>query len=160
MPTPYIIRNATEADAPMVGVMIYGLHVETQAYGTVIAPGHKTATWVRECVMKAIDGQGLCLIARSDEEAVGCLLAVDVEWPYDSRLGRGVMGLGTYVVPGWRRTGVAHALYQEAKKALLEKGYDSYVGAYLVRNDKVKGTLKRTGFKDVETSVVMDLRGE
>lgn len=144
----------------MVATMLYGLHMETQQFGSVVRPGPKTEGWIRDSIQQALGGDGVCLIAESGSEAVGCLLAVKVEWPYDSEYGSCALGLGTYVVPGWRGCGVADAFYKTAKQMLRERGFDSYVGAYLVNNTRVQKVLRRNGSKDLETTMVFDLRGE
>jgi GNAT superfamily N-acetyltransferase len=154
-----VIREAKPDEAGLLVTMMMALHAEVEQYGGVVRQGPKTRAWVENLVALAVEGgRGLALVVEIDNELVAGLLAVDVNWPYDTDFERSVVGFGTYVAKAYRRLRLADALYETATRILRERGYDAYFGAYLVRNDPVRPLLVRKGFDGYETSVVMRLK--
>lgn len=154
-----VVRLATLEDASVIESMMAELHSELKQYGGLILEGGRTAGWVSRCVLQAIGGYGVCLVALDGADLVGTLLAVGVEWPYNSVHDNCALGLGTYVAPAYRGLGIADNFYKTAKRTLRERGFDSYMGAYLTTNTRVQGVLKRNGAVDIETAMVFNLRG-
>src|SRR4030067_852841 len=102
------IREAGLEDAPFVRVCIELLHNEVP--GGIIAPGYETLRYIRASVDQALGGQGLVLVAQDEGGCTGALLAVDAVFPYNTNLGKTVLGLGTYVCEHARKSGLASAL--------------------------------------------------
>lgn len=156
----FSIREAKFREADQVIEMIERLHEEARDFGGLVRKGARTTRWLRTVVGEAIGRKaGLVLVALNlEDQLVGALVAADTDLPYDSEFSKLAAGLGTYVSPNYRKAGVAGALYTEARKLLTERGYDGYLGAHLVGNDRAARVIDRAGFEPVETSVLMRLK--
>lgn len=151
------IREATYAEIHEVVEMIAALHREMTDNGGIVRDGQLTRAWIRQSAEKAMNGSGLVLVALHGGELAGALLAIEGHAPYEHDLGRVAYGLGTYVLPAHRHCGIASELYEAAKVFLHERGYMTYVGAYLTRNAAVQPLLARIGFVGFEMNVRMEL---
>ena len=151
-------RVATPADTEFVLECLTALHKEIRRVGGAVVDGPNTKHWVQRLALRSTMGDGVCVVAMEGDTLVGASVSIPIDWEFDSVYGKTAGGLGTYVLPNYRKLGVADALYTKMKAELTQRGYDSYVGGYAKDNTKVQGLLKRQGFQDVDTTVVVWLK--
>lgn len=158
------LREAEPRDiAPMLS-MLRMLHIETSYMGGMVKLGPKTHNWLLGLIDRAVyRKEGIALVAIDTHctdaaQYAGGLLAVDVEFPYDHDAGKCLVGYGTIVAPDYRAKGIASALYKKAFELAVERGYDSYFGAYLPGNERIQKLLPKLGFNDFEMAVVKRLK--
>jgi GNAT superfamily N-acetyltransferase len=90
---------------------------------------------------------GLVLIAEDGGKFAGATFAMEIGESTNTALGyRPVRGLGTYVVPEHRGTGLAARLVNLLYTRLAEMGFDVLLGAASLSNERSIRFFKRRGF--------------
>jgi GNAT superfamily N-acetyltransferase len=125
--TGIAIRPWQLSDEDAIKRLILDCLHETSYDGLVLAPTEENVEWLWKT--------GLAWSERGEPTFVAAFGPIDIGyvlWGESSPRGwfnrRVCYGWGTYVIPVWRRHGVASALREKALKVARERGYDCVVG--------------------------------
>lgn len=147
------VRSAHPDERKQVVDLLKSLHREVQVYGGRVRLGPKTDTWLNYLFDEATSGRGLCFVAADNGGIVGTSIGVEEEFPYDNDLENPVFGFGTYVLPAYRKHGIAELLYKKMTAECRARG-NTYIGAYLVLNAPIQRLLKRFSVQEIETMII------
>lgn len=103
---------------------------------------------------------GVCLVLERDGKIVAMSLAPEVAIGWDTGFGRCAAGMGSVVAPEERGKGIAESLLRAMRKALLEAGFDSWLGTGHLENRRSLDTYLKRGWKPYAIACRFDLHAE
>ena len=152
-----IIRLATNDDLPAIQAELPHFLKELQPFGSLVACDDVNVNLLLFVVRQAIDRGDPVVVAERDGQIVGFCLWTQLDTPlrYDRKV---LHGLGTFVVPAFRKQGISDLIRSLAEGIARDKGYESILGSVHPSNVAGVASLEGHGWKTVHCVVVKDLR--
>jgi GNAT superfamily N-acetyltransferase len=101
--------------------------------------------------------QGVVLMVAQD--AIGLFGEIGSQ-PFETNLGKTVIGWAVYVRESARGKGVSQAIYKRAKRLLREMGFDYMIGEADIERGGGRRACEKAGFKASSMILHLDLREE
>lgn len=157
--TPPAVRVATRGDGPAIATMFAQMYRDVRGLDGVQA-SYETQALRLECTLGAyFDGtlDAVCLVAGRPAQAFTLWAVTERDHP---ELGCVAEAMATYVASGWRKLGLASALYRDALEALRTRGVTTLVALTETVNQPGHALLTRQGFKPAQVIYTRSLGEE
>jgi ribosomal protein S18 acetylase RimI-like enzyme len=138
------IRRATEADAVKIADQYAGLHRDQWASGATPPRADRDPDWLSEVHQALASADARVFVAEASGAVIGTARVEFAERPYFriAEIRR------VYVLPEWRRRGVAGELMRVAEDAARDGGAREVRLSVVAENEDAIGFYRRRGYGD------------
>ncbi len=155
-----LVRIATSEDSKKIALLNHDLDIQHSSYSPMYRlrenASELSAAYITDWIEKSTSGDGLVLVAQ-EEDIIGFLAcSINDYYPHMEIRKIGHI-MAVYVVPAYRRRGIATALMKQALKWMKEHKIE-YVNLNVdVQNDAAIAAYKAMGFKPNQSNLIQKL---